>query len=299
MNDILIIYFSGTGGTKMAAEKLMEKLNEKNKQAGICTLDLSVVEKLEDVNKAVEGIKRLVLIYPVYSFDAPSPVYRWLRTLPKVQGTKASVISVTGGGDAKANKACRQLCIKAMTRKGFDVDHEDILTMPSNYFVNAGEDIDMLLMKALPIKMEKIAEDIVDGTGERRAMHFAPMSAIAAKLFKFGAMMFGLTLYADKSCTDCKLCQNSCPTGNIRIKNGRMKTSTKCAWCMRCTYICPQNAVKSLVLGGTILKEGFNIKKIEQKAEAADEKELMKKLESKSWADVVDYIKEIYKPAAE
>ena len=295
MGRNLIVYFSGTGGTRMAANTLMEKLNEKGKQTDIATLDLSKQKAWSDVNDQLKGIDRLILIYPVYSFDAPSPVYRWLRTLPNVNKLKASVISVAAGGDEKANRTCRQRCIRVMRKKGFDVDHEDTLAMPSNYFISAGENIDMLLIKALPIKMEKIAGDIAEGNFHIRQRIFAPFTAMVSGLFKFGAMVFGLILYSDKNCTDCKLCEKSCPTGNIKIKDGKMKTSTKCAWCMRCVYICPQNAVQSLFLGGTILKDGFDIKKLIKKADAADEKMLLTDMRATSWLGAVNYIKDIYK----
>ena len=108
--------------------------------------------------------------------------------------------------------------------------------------------------------------------------------------------MFGLTLYANKDCTDCKVCEKSCPTGNIKIKNGKMKTGTKCTWCMRCTYICPQNAVKSRFLGGTILESGFNIKDMKKRADKADEEKLLLDVKRNPWFDgAVDYIESVYK----
>jgi len=54
----------------------------------------------------------------------------------------------------------------------------------------------------------------------------------------------GLVPKADKSCTNCGLCAEKCPTGAICKENPKMTDSKKCISCMRCVSICPQSARK-------------------------------------------------------
>ena len=49
-----------------------------------------------------------------------------------------------------------------------------------------------------------------------------------------------ITIDKDK-CTKCKLCENSCPVGCIKI-NEEISFSDNCLCCQRCINTCPNNA---------------------------------------------------------
>lgn len=96
-----IVYFSGTGGTRRAAEA--------HANADITT-----------ANSASSSPETLVLFFPVYSFNEPTPIAEWVERLPAVlshQGKKqALVISISGGGEVPSNSACRSRVISRILR---------------------------------------------------------------------------------------------------------------------------------------------------------------------------------------
>jgi len=291
MKNIVIVYFSGTNGTKMAAEEIKKNFEEKSMLVQMLPLDLSKVQSLDDGNKAVEAADRLIVMYPVYSFDAPRPIFRWIKTLPELKMLKTAVISVSGGGDEASNRTCRNHCIKELEKKGCVIDYEAMITMPSNFAFSAPQNMNQLLLKVLPVAAAHISADIINGIENRREKAAAPAQAVMSFGFNsIGRIVFSKSLNAGRKCTDCKWCQNNCPTQNIVMENGRMKTSTKCAWCMRCVYGCPMGAISAGLFNFSILKEGFSIRKLSEQAAGIDTDSYI--LEGSGWNGVKDYINE-------
>lgn len=296
MENILVVYFSGTGGTEMIATALEQKLNEKGCSAKSFSLDLSKVKSLSDANDNIKDIDRIIVAYPVYSYDAPLPVHRWIDTLQQSDGTKASVLSISAGGEAFTNRTSRKHCIKSLESKGFDVDYERMITMPSNYGKTASDDINILLIKAVPVITESIADDIVNNVALRERKKFAVAPAIAAGVFKSFATDFGKKLAANEDCTNCSWCEKNCPTQNLTITDGQLSASDQCTLCLRCVYGCPTNAIYSQSYGFSIVKEGFDIKSLTQKANKTDVMEKHKIDNIKAghmWKGALEYIKEV------
>ena len=110
MKNALIVYYTGTGSTKLVAEEVQSNLSMKNVTAEMHRL--TVASKVDLIQKAMT-CQSLILIYAVHAFNAPDLVYTWLRDLDE-QGQvadgfqkSAMVLSVSGGGDMLSNTACR------------------------------------------------------------------------------------------------------------------------------------------------------------------------------------------------
>ncbi len=58
-----------------------------------------------------------VLLFPVHAFSAPLPVHRWIQSIQCVNGTKAAVIAVSGGGEQSPNRGTRRSSIKKLRKK--------------------------------------------------------------------------------------------------------------------------------------------------------------------------------------
>jgi len=79
MNYIDLTYFSGTGGTERIAYLVKEYLEEKNKTVEIHFINANYLKERITVNGNTDLI---LLLYPVYAFDAPKIVYNWCKLLP-------------------------------------------------------------------------------------------------------------------------------------------------------------------------------------------------------------------------
>jgi flavodoxin len=128
IESVKIVYFSGTGGTKRAAEALANAFAEKYIRIMACEIRPGFLGELKWADL-------LVILFPVYAMNAPRPVIDWVKSIPKGNNAKVAVISVSGGGEISPNTACWRYAVRKFTRKGYKVIYENMLIMPSNSFI--------------------------------------------------------------------------------------------------------------------------------------------------------------------
>ena len=227
-------------------------------------------EIFRDNNPESERDEVLVLMYPVYAADAPTPVFKWIDSLEKREGSKAAVISVSGGGEISPNTACRVKTIRRLERKGFIVTGEYMLCMPSNFMVPTDDDLAARLINILPQKCKIIADEIViEKRNRKKPLIMDQIMLFFFAMEKFGAKIFGKLLKAEESCNGCGLCAAKCPRANIKMHKGKPKFGWKCVICMKCIYSCPKNSIYARlpILEKAVLTEGFDLDTIIRQAQ--------------------------------
>lgn len=260
-HEIRIVYFSGTGGTKKAAELLAVTLEERG--ARVIRHELSV-QTLSDM-RTEEDL--LVIMYPVYALSAPGPVFEYIKKLREADKIPAAVLSVSGGGEVTPNKACRVRAVRLLEKKGYHVVYEKMLVMPSNVFVNTPFDVAVCLLRVLPGKINKIADDLLNGRCRRTKPGLINrLLSIFGELEKAGAKLLGRHIKVCNACTSCGICLDNCPMGNITLKDNKPVFGKKCVTCLKCFYNCPQKALTPGYGKFIVLKEGFNLADIEKAA---------------------------------
>lgn len=282
-----IAYFSGTGGTKMAAECFESQLTG----CGITVNKIKISGKTPGL--AVET-DLLLLLSPVYAFRLADTAERWVERLPQsVTSPITAVISVSAGGEDSPNSACRIPCKHILEKKGYAVLYEKMLIMPSNFAEATPSELAAELIRILPKKVEGIIHDIL--SGGKHLTHPGVKDRIITFLGKtehLGASLFGSSIGVSAACNQCGLCIRSCPTGNIRMTNEKPKFGHQCVWCMRCLYDCPQKALSPKLLKSTVIKEGFDILATAKEALAGAAGMGARTENDKSWKGVRDYLNE-------
>ena len=271
----------------MAAEHIARQFEDRD--------FLVTVQQLKAGATGPEGdFDMLLLLYPVYAFRAPELVLAWLKNLPSTaEGKRAAVISVSGGGEMSPNTACRAQSINILERKGFLVDYENMLVMPSNIAVPTKAPLDRMLLDVLPKKTERIVLELCNGTVRRTIPHGLD-KALAAMggMEKYGAHLFGKRIRVADSCNGCGLCESGCPSGNIHMVGNRPAFSGKCLLCMHCMYCCPKKALRPGVGKMAMLKGGFDLDVLALTPAPAPltAEELAKLAPGIAWSAVRDYI---------
>ena len=264
---LLIVYFSGTGGTRKAAGAFAEAFSKKGCQTHTFSLDdlwnSKPVKSMEDYLKTADA---LVVLYAVHAFDAPEPVYTWIAGLPDGAGRAmpTMVISVSGGGEAWPNTACRHECIAALENKGFRVDYEEMLVMPCNWVFALDDRLSMHLLRALPAYARLFAGEFLSGT--RRRLPWRKPDIIQRTVparEKKGIKRFPEGITIGDSCTGCGCCAKHCPTGTISMEGNRPRFGDTCVGCFRCVYGCPSRAMSSNNF--MVLKKGFSLERLESR----------------------------------
>ena len=263
----LIAFFSGTGGVSRVASAFHSALMEKGVASEEATIDargrLRATELLSHSDT-------LLLLFPVYAFDAAGPVYEWLSMLGESagKGKTAVVISVSGGGEAWPNSSCRANVISMLEGKGFSVAYERMIVMPSNCLVRTEDDVAVRLLGALPAKARLIVDEVLSGRRRRkRPGVFAHVARFTGWMASRGARRFGRSLKVSDACCSCGVCAKECPMENISMKEGRPVFANKCATCLHCVYRCPKGSLTPGSSNPPVFKEGFSLESFEKRME--------------------------------
>lgn len=253
-----LVYFTGTGGTARVADAFERSLMKRT---------ISVLRtELKGVADSMVFGDLLVLLFPVYAFNAPKPIEEWLKKIQPVNGCPAVVVSVSGGGEISPNTACRLATIRHLEKKGYDVIYEKMVVMPSNFMIGFDESLCAMVLHATPVIVEKVVKEIMEGERHRTAPY--GIDRIASKLgyFEvFGGGFFGRHLKVNDKCVNCGWCEKLCPRDNIRIIDGKHIFGNDCVICLRCIYGCPQKAIEPGFGKFMVLPEGYNLSKVENR----------------------------------
>jgi len=288
IDKIRLVYYSGTGGTRIVAESFATQLREKGADVTIQRLKAGEPEASGEYDL-------LILLYAVYAFNAPEPVYSWIKALPQQQGKRAVVISVSGGGEISPNTACRRKAIRLLEKKGFSVEYENMLVMPSNIVIATKAPVDKMLLDILPQKVGSIIDDLSRGVVRRKPPRLIDRAlASMGGLERFGGHVFGKHILVSEECNGCGYCAANCPSGNISISEGRPVFASKCYFCMNCLYSCPQQALKPGIGKMAVIKTGLDLRKLEAApaTEKVSAEQLKKMAPGIAWSAVRKYITE-------
>lgn len=284
---ILITYFSGTGGTKRIAEAFYRDLQDRGCTVELVSLDAPNQHKDKNVKKLLSDAELTFLIFAVHAFDAPEPVYRWIETIEPADKDFA-VISVSGGGEIWPNTGCRNSCCEALEDKGFRVVYEKMMVMPCNWITPMDDHLVMWLLKVIPEKVSRVVDSIFSGKVRRTAfkMDFIRRKLIAIE--KANTHTFTKSLKASEKCTGCGWCANTCPVGNIVLKDRRPKFLDQCVMCFRCVYGCPYKAIETKHF--MVIKSGFDISAVEKKMAGVELKPIKIAARNIAWLGVKWYL---------
>jgi ferredoxin len=264
----MVAFFSGTGCTERVAKSFSAALSS----CGVET-DLQEIKKGSALPNGKEDL--LLVVFAVHAANAPEPVYEWLDQMQGVQGNRAAVIAVSGGGEVTPNKGCRLGCIRRLTRKGYNVVYEDSAVMPSNVLVSTPEDVSLRLLQVLPQKVKKVTEDILSGKVKR--VKPGPLNrflAFAMKAEQKGVKGFAKSYFVDGNCNGCGWCSRKCPAENIRMEGDRPVFGRECLMCLKCYYGCPKRAIQAKAYKFALLKDGLDIGALERKAAESGEAQI-------------------------
>lgn len=233
----MIIYFSGTGNSRFAAEFLAKELNDK-------VIDAGRLVKAEETG-VFHSDKPWVFAAPTYSWQMPRLFSDFIRK-SDFSGSRVAYFVLTCGGEiGEAGKYAEILC------KETQLDYRGILQvpMPENFitmFSAPGE--------AKIREMIKTAKTILLD-GAQKIQQGLPFPAHKIRLLdklKSGPINQGFNRYFLKAtgyyvtdkCISCGKCADLCVLNNIRMVDGRPVWGDTCTQCMACICRCPQEAIE-------------------------------------------------------
>ncbi len=261
MKSIGLFYFTGTQSSYYVAKGLKAELARRGYQVSMFKLEKVVNGTIEVDFKRFHQIG---FVLPIYGFGTPRIVFDFIEMLPR---NEAKVFIVrTGCSNGWINQSASQGMINHLRKQWYDVYYDRIVIISSNWLLDFEDDVTKRLYEiTMERKIPHIAYQIDKSVRRRYHRNFLRevLVGIAYQLEdKVGAKWFGRSLYANKNCVHCGLCEKRCPVGNISFETGKFKAGWKCLWCMKCVYSCPENAIHSRGMDFVQFRSGFNYRRV-------------------------------------
>jgi Pyruvate/2-oxoacid:ferredoxin oxidoreductase delta subunit/menaquinone-dependent protoporphyrinogen IX oxidase len=249
MPTTLIHYFTGTGNTAIAVRLISEKL----KSAGH---EVSTVQVRFGVVPPTGTFDFHIVAFPVLSWAPPVMMSRYLKMLPRLNGTKVAILAINGAllsnGKLIAGYTGQALeeAEKILRRKKMDVFLTGNASFPDNW-TQMTNPCDEEGLKVIIPQGETQVHGFADNfLSEKRELYRCgtfntAWSWLVAKGFgKIGRRILGTFYIADEKCTSCAICAKTCPAQTIVMEKKFPRWKTRCEDCNRCINICPEKAIQ-------------------------------------------------------
>ena len=241
----MIFYFSGTGNTRWAAERLSEVTGER-----LLFIPEEVKKGVNDY-QLQEG-ERLGFCFPVHGWQPPRIVRRFIRQSTFHLSPSTFVYALVTCGDSIGRTM--EILNKELAPKGLQAQSLFSLVMPESYvclpfmYTDSPEREKEKIAKATD-NLEHYATMIV----ERQKGEVHTVRGVTPWTFShvIGAY-FNARMISDKKftvdndlCIHCGRCQKACPTGDILMNNGlpSWQHDGSCTNCLACYHHCPRHAI--------------------------------------------------------
>ncbi|MDE5656891.1 MAG: EFR1 family ferrodoxin [Muribaculaceae bacterium] len=231
----MILYFSGTGNSKALAHELARHTGDE-------------VHDIADSFTA--SGKRVVWVFPIYSWGLPSPVVDAIERLelPAELAEIPHFMAATCGDDAGLADRQWQGLVEA---RGWNARGAYTVEMPNTYTMMKGFDVDSpevvrRKLDAFPKRAADIAASIL--AGDCRADIIRGRFAwIKSRIIYPGFIRYATSskpYHATAACIACGKCARECPSQTIKMEGDRpVWNGRRCAMCERCYHNCPVHAI--------------------------------------------------------
>ena len=239
-DKMLLIYFSGTGNTKLVANRIAKFLN----------VEIKNIEDDCDFKNLLLEKETILIMYPVYYSTPPIIMRDFLEKYKKnleMKNIMSIVTQMCFSGDGA-------YILKDYIPKNADLIYSRHINMPSNIsnipvISFWGNFFSNLKIKHALKKADKISNEIINNNlktqGNTKFWNKIGLSQRSGGLEKENSKRSNV--WIDDSCIACGICEKNCPVNNLVIKDEKVVAQNKCIFCTRCENTCPQKSIRILI----------------------------------------------------
>ncbi len=226
----MILYFSGTGNTKLAAENLAILMKDK-------------IHNIEQgTPPEISGQETLILAAPLYFWILPGFVMSYLSQNPDLSRKELHVVMTCGG----ALGAGASLIKRQLNQIGFERIFVYPLIMTTNYIPLHRVQSPDIAAKAIQSALARLPE-VAENIRQKRSAAVSPLlePGLPVAQVIYDSARRTKHFYATSRCIGCGLCERDCPLGAIQLRKGSPEwIKPQCTLCLRCLHRCPTGAVE-------------------------------------------------------
>lgn len=243
----MIVVFSGTGNSFHVADLLARELDDK------VTVRLRG-DVLLDNAPVLKPSTDVIWVFPTYSWGIPPVVEKFIgRCSVESPRSVCHHLVVTCGDDiGNLVKSWERI----LRTKGWNAGGVWSVQMPNTYTLMKGFDVDphyleLEKLRKCPARVAEIVRVLKEGSFGadvvKGSWPWIKTSVINPWFVRFD--MSPKPFHALNNCISCGLCEEQCPTLNIRMMpendlSARPEWGDNCALCLGCYHHCPVNAIQ-------------------------------------------------------
>lgn len=255
--NVLLVYFTGTYNT----EFLVRQVEKRFILQGAKVDKIAITKNADSVETT--DYDYIGFSYPIYGFNAPAPFIKYIKRL-KFHKNQRYFIFKNSGETMGLNNASSRRIMRIMKKNKCTFLGEYHFVMPYNIHFPYDEDfiyqiiekdkklLDIMFYNLSINKVKKIKSNIIYTLGA----FFVSIQSIGGNVNSFFYKV------DNKKCNKCGLCVRNCPSHNIEIKNNKIKFHHSCYMCMRCSFYCPQRAIRIGFLQNWVVYNYYNLEKM-------------------------------------
>ena len=232
----MVLYFTGTGNSRYAAELLGHRLNDTVRD---CTPLMQ-----GGTTPRFHSVTPWVFVCPTYAWQIPH-IFADFLTRCHFSGSRQAYFVMTCGGEIhNAPETNRKLC----TRLGLEYMGTAELVMPENYIAMFNAPDVEKAKKIVAAAGPDIAKAVLaikhgEKLPSKSGLGASFESGLVNDIF-YAAFVKANAFRADQTCTGCGKCKKFCPLNNITLKNKKPVWGKHCTHCMACICYCPAEAIE-------------------------------------------------------
>ncbi len=255
---IALFYFSGTGNTKTVVNRWKDEASKFDSNIELFDIEKSPKVELTQYDK-------IGFAYPIHAFNAPENVWRFAKTLPRLEKPIPLFIIMVSGEYMTINHSSASKLRRILKRKNIIFESDYHYLMPYNLVFRHTELRAYQMYKAMnDIVPIDIKEYLIDNKPHKlKKLHLMGWFIFLLRIEQWFSPLNGKLYRVNmKKCIKCMKCVEACPVHNIEFKDDKFIFHNKCLLCARCSFNCPKDAFKIGILNGWRVNKPYAFKEV-------------------------------------
>lgn len=254
-DNLLLIYYSGTGNSKRASEWIEQEATNKGMKTHISSYNQFDPEDIA----AFKGRTLIGFFSATHGFNMPHSMLRFILNFNLLRGSDIFV------GNTRAGMKLWKIFMPGLSGialyfpamilslKGYKVKAMYPVDLPSNW-ISLHPGLRSKIVNSMVNHYEcltrRFASNIFIGRKVfLKSFAMLPLDLLVAPVafayYFAGRFILAKTFIANNKCNNCGLCIEQCPTKSIILEGNRPFWKMTCESCMKCMNYCPERAIET------------------------------------------------------